>query len=76
MNPDYNAQIQRAMTRGQAPIRCVGGPYDGQKTMIRNPRAKLKLTVDQDDDAKVPHVYVRRHTRSSVEYRFKETVTA
>jgi len=64
------------MTRGQVPIRCVGGPYDGQSTKMRKPGPKLKLTVEKDDGTKVTHIYKRKNTRSGVEYCFKETVAA
>jgi hypothetical protein len=65
--------MQHEMQRGRLPIRCVGGPFDGQTSEMMNPGSKLKLTVEQDDGTKVTHVYGRKNTRSGVEYRFKET---
>ena len=74
MDPARSAEIQRAMQRGRVPIRCIGGPFNGQTSMMRNPRPKLKLTVEQDDGTKVAHIYDRHNTRTGVEYRFRETV--
>ena len=73
MDPARNAAIEHAMQRGRVPVRCIGGPFNGQTSKMRNPGPKLKLTVEQDDGTKVTHIYKRKSTRSGVEYVFRET---
>lgn len=83
MTDDWSHVPNRAQRRGNRqrmrpvkPIRCIGGPYDGQSTKMMNPGPKLKLTIEQEDGSKVTHIYGRKNTRSGVEYHFKETVPA
>ena len=62
------------MQWNRVPIPCIGGPFDGRTSIMRNPRPKLKLTVEQDDGTKVTHIYGRKNTCSGVEYHFSKTV--
>jgi hypothetical protein len=71
-----DALLNACMQRDRVPIRCIGGPFDGRTSMMRNPRPKLKLTVEQDDGTKVTHIYGRKNTRSGVECHFSKTVLA
>jgi hypothetical protein len=58
-------------------FRYVGGPYDGQTGVLPYLVRSFKLAAEDEDGNEVQHVYERsKSTRTGVEYRFKEIVTA